>query len=404
MEDDFSSAQYDPSSGYLTLTLSKVIPGQEFKDLDLLVKLLAPRPAVPQPLIEVISEDQASNKDQDLIARTEALSLERDEILQAAQNDWQLPQSITEIPLDITMQKQYGFLDLHSGYFKHVAHTENEVNELESDAESCTVSQRRERRLRHENDKWDEEYYTADYADDEQIIELLKWKHPYAANTGNFHYTDEENAAMLRLPRKEYLPTSTQTHNLYLTLLSLLFSYAYECRTTQHDPTPESAWTLATLIPAFSALDPPNLTVVNPLVFSTGELSQILATSYRRSLAFPLYRSWILAEACRMDVAQLLSKGKRTVVRCLLEMKNILDHHEVYYVYSKIWLDDFCVWTQAYASDDVMVSLGRHVSKLEMNKALIGWNIEQLEAAADLGGAEERDSDSDDETSDGSNQ
>lgn len=55
-------------------------------------------------------------------------------------------------------------------------------------------------------------------------------------------------------------------------------------------------------------------------------------------------------------------------------------------------------------SDDVMVSLGRHVSKLEMNKALIGWNIEQLEAAADLGGAEERDSDSDDETSDGSNQ
>lgn len=145
------------------------------------------------------------------------------------------------------------------------------------------------------------------------------------------------------------LPTSTQTHNLYLTLLSLLFSYAYECRTTQHDPTPESAWTLATLIPAFSALDPPNLTVVNPLVFSTGELSQILATSYRRSLAFPLYRSWILAEACRMDVAQLLSKGKRTVVRCLLEMKNILDHHEVYYVYSKIWLDDFCVWTQAYA-------------------------------------------------------
>ena len=140
-----------------------------------------------------------------------------------------------------------------------------------------------------------------------------------------------------------------QTHNLYLTLLSLLFSYAYECRTTQHDPTPESAWTLATLVPAFSALDPPNLTAVKPLIFSADELSQVLATSYRRSLAFPLYRSWILADACRMDVAQLLSNGKRNVVRCLLEMKNILDHHEVYYLYSKIWLDDFCVWTQAYA-------------------------------------------------------
>jgi len=56
-------------------------------------------------------------------------------------------------------QKRYGFLDMHSGYFKHVTYTENEVNELGSDAESCPVSHRRERRLNHENDKWDEEYY-----------------------------------------------------------------------------------------------------------------------------------------------------------------------------------------------------------------------------------------------------
>jgi protein SHQ1 len=85
VEDDSSSAQYDPSSGYLTLTLSKECPGQEFKDLDLLAKLLAPRPVVPQPLIEVTSGDPAVHEDPehlDLIARTEALSLDHDEILQ----------------------------------------------------------------------------------------------------------------------------------------------------------------------------------------------------------------------------------------------------------------------------------------------------------------------------------
>jgi protein SHQ1 len=53
------------------------------------------------------------------------------------------------------------------------------------------------------------------------------------------------------------------------------------------------------------------------------------------------------------------------------------------------------------ASDDVMVSLGKHILRLEMKKGSIGWNLEQLEAAADREGAEERDSDSDDETSDG---
>lgn len=134
-----------------------------------------------------------------------------------------------------------------------------------------------------------------------------------------------------------------------------MFSYAYESRTNQRDPTPESAWTLSTLVPAFSALDPPDSvppSLTEPLVFTTEELTRTMATSYRRSFAFPLYRSFILAEACRMDVAGFLNGGKRTVVRCLLEMKTILDHHEVYYVYSKIWLDDFCVWAQAYARCD----------------------------------------------------
>jgi protein SHQ1 len=48
---------------------------------------------------------------------------------------------------------------MHSGYFKHVTHTENEVNELGADAETCMTAERRRRRLKHEDDKWDEEYY-----------------------------------------------------------------------------------------------------------------------------------------------------------------------------------------------------------------------------------------------------
>ena len=42
VENDESSAQYDPSSGYLTIVLTKEVPGQHFKDLDLLARLLAP--------------------------------------------------------------------------------------------------------------------------------------------------------------------------------------------------------------------------------------------------------------------------------------------------------------------------------------------------------------------------
>ncbi|KAG6844729.1 hypothetical protein H0H87_004349 [Tephrocybe sp. NHM501043] len=406
LEDDESSAQYDPSSGYLTITLTKENPSQVFDDLDLLAKLLAPRPTAPKPVVEVLSETvndpKHVNDEDDLVQKTESLSLEREreEILKAAKNDWQMPQEVPEPQLSTSLQKYYGFLDMHSGYFRHVTHTENEVNELGADAESCSISVRRQVRLKHENDKWDEEYYMADFADDEVIHDLIKWKHPHADHSENFQYTDEENALMLRLPRKEYLPTTTQTHNLYLVLLTILFSYGYESRTNQLDPTPESAWTLATLIPAFSALDPPNSLPSSPSKFMTDELCQTFVTSYRRSLAFPLYRSFILAEACRRDVADFLSGGKRTVVRCLLEMKNILDHHEIYYVYSKIWLDDFCVWLHAYASDDVLLTLAKQVSELRIPKSSIEWRLEALEAATQ--GVEERECDSDDEDLDDS--
>lgn len=83
--------------------------------------------------------------------------------------------------------------------------------------------------------------------------------------------------------------------------------------------------------------------------FESAELAETFIPSYCRAIAFPLYRSWALADACRKDVAHFLLRGTRTVLRCLLELRAILDAHEVYYVYSRIWLDDFCHWIQACA-------------------------------------------------------
>ncbi|KAH9952191.1 SHQ1-domain-containing protein [Amylocystis lapponica] len=408
LENDDASAVYDPGSGYLTITLTKEAKGQDFKDLDLLAKLLAPRPSErepSEPVIEVLQSEEAEDANTDeLVQQTRNLSLEQHEILDAAQNDWQLPQQIPEpLPaLQTTAEHRYGFLNMHSGYFRHVAHTENEVNELGNNVETCAPAERRTKRLRHEDEKWDEEHYMADFMDDDYIQELVAWTNPHTVAAEQFKYTEEENLTMLRLPRKEYLATPRQTHDLYLTLLTLMFSYAYEARTTQHEPTPESAWTISTLTPAFSALDPPPYPPFAPetdsSMFSPEELAATLIASYRRALAFPLYRSFVLAEACRVDVAALLAQGKRVVVRCLLEMKHVLDHHDVYYVYSKVWVDDLCVWLLAYASDDILQDLWRRVSALRMDKKTIGWDLDQLERLADQ--ELERGADSDDESED----
>ena len=62
VEDDQSSAVYDPASGYLTLTLTKLNREENFPDLDLLGKLLAP-PTQRTPrnaTIEVLSSQDTS--------------------------------------------------------------------------------------------------------------------------------------------------------------------------------------------------------------------------------------------------------------------------------------------------------------------------------------------------------
>ena len=67
------------------MTLTKEVSGQDFKDLDLLAKLLAPRPpkdAQPQPVIEVLdSKDLVDENGPDELAdRAQGLTLDEHEL------------------------------------------------------------------------------------------------------------------------------------------------------------------------------------------------------------------------------------------------------------------------------------------------------------------------------------
>ena len=81
----------------------------------------------------------------------------------AEKYDWQLPQELSALSelgaLKLSDQQPYGFLNRHSGYFRHVQHTENEVNELSGEAESLSPEERRVKREAHEDKKWDPDYY-----------------------------------------------------------------------------------------------------------------------------------------------------------------------------------------------------------------------------------------------------
>ena len=151
------------------------------------------------------------------------------------------------------------------------------------------------------------------------------------------HFVACEVHQALNLLRYSDLVDDARNKQLHTTLVSILFAYMYDARVTGHDPTSESAWTICALTPCFVAL------------VDHDTVSATLIASYRRALAWPLYRSFALCNKVQADVASLLERGVKATLQALLEMLHILAGHEAYYVYAKIWIEDYCVWLVRHA-------------------------------------------------------
>lgn len=102
--------------------------------------------------------------------------------------------------LNLGRNQTYGFLDLHSGYFLHVAHVANEVNVLGTGVETLPVADRKKMLLESEEKKWDEEYYMyVDFDPFSQCVTTSGWitcttRRSRAYSSGNFPSTRANSA------------------------------------------------------------------------------------------------------------------------------------------------------------------------------------------------------------------
>ncbi|CEP12527.1 hypothetical protein [Parasitella parasitica] len=418
IEDDSSKAVYDPSAGQFSIRIAKETKGQHFPDLDLLTKLLArtgekTSKEPKKPLIEVIGSDEQNNA-----------ALNEVEIQDAIDFNWELPQDVPSADDKLSITAQYGFNNQYNGYFTHVHETMNEINEI-SEPEKSTIASRHEQRTVSENSRFDEDHYCMDFVNNEEIKELCRFKTIYAKelkrvqkNKNNeglnnpliqeirpvdssgdqdmdklsiedtkdtfLKFTSREEEVMRNLPNKEYLLTYEK--GTYLGLVDLMFAYSYNYRVTEGDNNVESAWCIGKISPTLSSLE--QFTVPK----------DVLISSYRRALTYPLYRSLYLCEKVLSDVYILFKLGKRAILKALLDMKSLFDHHDVYYVYSKIFLDDYCVWIQ-HANDNVLKTLAHELHHFKVEKNELGWNLEELEEIAeqmrDMEGRMDQDSEQD---------
>lgn len=201
----------------------------------------------------------------------------------------------------------------------------------------------------------------------EQVKEEMKMRS--AIEEKVIEWTQDEKETMLRLPRKEYLLENEKA--TLLGLIDLVFAYAYNQRTTMDEPTCESDWTITNISPTLSWLE------------TFGGIGHTLTACVRRSLVYPLYRHWGLAQTVMADVVTIFSMGKRSVLRALLGVKRILDRSDPRFYHCKLFVDDYCVWLQAYSNHRLRSLCGKIKEAVELfDKEDVEWPLDELEREA----------------------
>ncbi|NXN94080.1 SHQ1 protein, partial [Rhinopomastus cyanomelas] len=370
VEDGREKASYNTDKGIFTIRLPKETPGQYFEGLDMLTSLLAPKKSrSAKPLVEEIADSAE-------------LSEEEEE-----EFDWEIEQTPYKESSENTLSPQYcyGFGNLRSGVFQRLQDELNEVIDIK-DPDQTPVDERRRKRLAAEAAKFDPDHYLADFFEDEAIQHVLKYKpwwvdahEKMMASQGESHqeqdaqafvvFSEEEREQMRKFTNKSYLLDKRSRHHVYLGLIDILLAYCYEVCVNEGDKNVESSWNVRKLSATLCWLE--SFTSVHDVLVSFG----------RRVLCYPLYRHFALVTRAFRDTVMILQLGKAAVLKCLLDIHKIFLESDPAYILNDLFITDYCIWIQKTKSKK-LAALSESLGKTALAKSHVGFELEELEAAA----------------------
>jgi protein SHQ1 len=385
------SCQYEIEAGMLTFHLPKAIPGEKFRDLDLFTKLIIPsnQPTSKQDytvndsITKTTSLVQEQEGSMDLEERDdeELMFFDQVPIQKYSDNLIEDPQTSNTISV-LNNSTMYGFNDSYTGKF--LAYPRDYCLEILDfdNPESLSMDERKSAQEEKEREDFSSEHYMYDYLDTDHVIDnLLKiacLPPGVSDSTGqaDIVWSETESKQLISLKKhRSFLFSNPKV--IYVGLIDLLLSYCYNRRTTEMENTVESAWTISKLSSMLSWL------------VSRDSLVDTVRHFYIRVLCYPLYRNYKLADQIRKDVVTLIRSGKSVILRALLEIKYLLDHHECKYILSILYINDYCIWIQE-ASSKRLEFLACALEQLALEKDAIFSNTFDLSSAPILLGKLER--------------
>jgi len=368
-ETDEASGNYDADTRSFVVNCPKKNVGEVFEGLDMLTKLLTPSGELSvKKNVEVINDEDSDDGDEE--------EVEEEEI------DWYYEQvlpSTTDLdPLENLSEKEksYGFGLKQSGVYTNLLQEFEELLDIKN-PDSKTNKQRQEERLLMEKEHFNSDHYLCDLFESDGVDECLsyrtEWSGSSGQNSGQVKFTKEEQEQLIALPKKKhFLEKQTLTY-VYMGLVDILYGQAYDIRATGGEGNSESGWCIAKLAATLSCLA------------RHRNIREALASCVRRSLIFPLYRSWDLGIAVAKDVANILKMGKIPVLKTLLQVHKAFQETEGYYIHNQLYVEDYLVWIQS-VPDSHLSSLAEAVEVMarEMTKEELDIELDQLEQAAHL--------------------
>ncbi|KAK9500824.1 hypothetical protein O3M35_002014 [Rhynocoris fuscipes] len=355
IDDENQTGKYDSDKGEFSFILKKAIPNQYFKDLDLIGKLLVPQKKHQlKPDIQVCDE---------VVPSSDPESCSDDD------EDWYLEQDL--IPSITTDLPKYGFANKTQGMGRELRMEFYEVLDLK-DVEKTPACERSLLREADELSKFSEEHYMADMMEPQGLGELLDYDPPweqYIHEKKEVQLTSEEREYLKNLGNRDYLIDSKERRIALLSLVDIIYAYAYNHRTTLGENTVESAWTINKLSATLSWLQ------------NFENMKDVKVACVRRSLIYPLHRNWILSTTVLEDTLNILKLGRRQILKCLIEIHGLFNGSEPRYLLNQLFITDYCIWLQKI-SEKRITHLTQYFKEAKICKNDIRLDLETLEAVA----------------------
>lgn len=300
---------------------------------------------------------------------------------------------------------KYGFNNI---YFDVFDKRKEELFELcDLNPKEIPINKRYLYKLQKENDDFNPERYVTDlFLDDknsdfydEFFFDIIKnnlskkdkkFLESIKDKKSKDNFDEIENEVLYKISKLKINDEGISNHklkykfNLYLNVIDILFSFLYNCITTDYENNSESGWTINKLSSTLSCLIDFDLNYYSQskeISFDIlkESIENLLISNYRRVLIYPLYRNIKICEKIKFLMNEVLV-GRFEILKCLLKIKNIFDRNEPRFLLNIIYIDPLIKWIQNDADDKIFEIIKNIINKINIKKDQLKLDLETIES------------------------